>query len=156
MTATKKHSGALIGENRKARHYYDFLEFREAGLVLIGAEVKSLRAHQVSFQDSYVEFRNGEAFVLSLHIAPYANAGYVVQDPDRPRKLLLHAQEIYSLTSAVEQKGLTVVPVKLYFKNGKVKMELALARGRKVHDHREVLKRRAEDMDIRRELAQRN
>lgn len=151
--SAKKSSGALIAENRKARHSYDFLEFREAGLVLTGPEVKSLRAHHVSFQDSYVEFQNGEAYLLNVHIAPYANAGYVEQNPDRPRKLLLHHQEIRVLSAAVEQKGFTVVPVRLYFNRGRIKVELALARGRKLHDHREELKRRAEVMDTRRELA---
>lgn len=151
--SAKKTSGSLIAENRKARHYYDFLEFTEAGLVLTGPEVKSLREHHVSFQDSYVEFKYGEAWLLSLHIAPYANAGYVEQNPDRPRKLLLHTQEILTMASAVEQKGMTVVPVKMYFKQGKIKIELALAKGRKIHDHREELKRRAESMDMRRELA---
>lgn len=152
MTA-KKNGGALIGENRKARHYYDFLDFKEAGLVLTGPEVKSLRAHQMSFQDSYVEFKKGEAWLQGLHIAPYSNAGYVEQNPDRPRKLLMHSQEIAILAAAVEQKGLTVVPVKLYFSRGRVKAELALAKGRKLHDHREELKRRAEAMDVRRELS---
>lgn len=153
--SAKKSGGSLIAENRKARHYYDLLEFKEAGLVLIGPEVKSLRAHQTSFQDSYVEFRGGEAYLVGLQIAPYANAGYVEQQPDRPRKLLLHDQEIRMLAAGVEQKGYTVVPVKLYFSRGRVKVEIALARGRKLHDHRDELKRRAEAMDVRRELSHR-
>ena len=148
-----KKSGALISDNRKARHYYEFIEFFEAGMVLTGPEVKSLRAGQVSFGDAYVDFRRGEALVVGLHIAPYNNAGYVEQEPDRARKLLLHQREIDLLASRVAQKGLTVVPVKLYFKNGRVKMELALARGRKVHDQRNELKRRAENRDLERELA---
>ncbi len=141
-----------IADNRKARQYYEFMDFFEAGMVLTGPEVKSLRAGQVSFGDSFVEFKNGEAFVLGMRIAPYDKAGYVAQDPDRPRKLLLHAREIHSLAAKVEQKGLTVVPVKLYFKQGKIKMEIALARGRKLHDQREELKRRAESRDMEREL----
>lgn len=155
MSAKTKKAGSVISDNRKARHYYEFLEFIEAGLVLTGPEIKSLRAGQVSFLDSYVEFRNGEAWLTGLHIAPYANAGYAPQEPYRTRKLLLHAREIRILASRAEQKGLTVVPAKLYFNHGKVKVELALARGRKLHDQRDELKRRAEERDADRELARR-
>ncbi|MGX8719258.1 MAG: SsrA-binding protein SmpB, partial [Desulfovibrio sp.] len=107
-------------ENRKARQYYEFLEFFEAGIVLTGPEVKSLRAGQVSFGDSYVECRGGEAYVLGMRIAPYDRGGYAAQDPDRDKKLLLHSREIRMLASRIEQKGLTVVPTKVYFKHGKV------------------------------------
>ncbi|WP_446424710.1 SsrA-binding protein SmpB [Mailhella sp.] len=140
-------------ENRKARQYYEFLEFFEAGLVLTGPEVKSIRAGQVSFGDSFVECKDGEAFVVGMRIAPYERGGYVLQEPDRSKKLLLHSREIGHLASRIEQKGLTVVPVKMYFKQGKVKLEIALARGRKLHDQREELKRRAEARDVERELA---
>ena len=146
--SAKKSGGPLIGDNRKARH----LETIEAGISLTGPEVKSLRAGQVNFTDSYVEFRRGEAWLIGLHIAPYTNAGYVEQNADRPRKLLMHAQEIASFAAKVEQKGLTVVPSKLYLKHGKIKVELALGRGRKLHDHRVELKRRAETRDMQREL----
>lgn len=141
-----------IADNRKARQYYEFMEFFEAGIVLTGPEVKSLRAGQVSFGDSFVECRNGEAWLVGMRIAPYERAGYMLQNPDRERKLLLHSREIHLLTTRVEQKGLTVVPVKLYFKQGKIKLEIALARGRKLHDQREELKRRAESRDMEREL----
>lgn len=150
---SKKTSPASIAVNKKARHLYELSDFLEVGLSLTGPEVKSLRAGRVNFLDSYVDFRNGEAFVLSLHIAPYANAGYVQQEPDRPRRLLMHAAEIRQYAARVEQKGLTVVPVSLYFKRGKVKMEIALGRGKKLFDHRESLKRRAEERDAARELA---
>ena len=150
---SKKTSPASIAVNKKARHLYELSDFLEVGLSLTGPEVKSLRAGRVNFLDSYVDFRNGEAFVLSLHIAPYANAGYVPQDPDRPRRLLMHAAEIRQYAARVEQKGLTVVPVSLYFKHGKIKMEIALGRGKKLFDHRESLKRRAEERDAARELA---
>lgn len=150
---SKKTSPASIAVNKKARHLYELSDFLEVGLSLTGPEVKSLRAGRVNFLDSYVDFRNGEAFVLSLHIAPYANAGYVPQDPDRPRRLLMHAAEIRQYAARVEQKGLTVVPVSLYFKRGKIKMEIALGRGKKLFDHRESLKRRAEERDAARELA---
>lgn len=142
-----------IAVNRKARHLYDFIEQVEAGIVLTGSEVKSIRAGKVSFADSYVQFRAGEAWLASLHIAPYENAGYAQHKPERERKLLLHDYEIANLAGKVEQKGLTVVPVRMYFKNGRVKVELALARGKKMHDQRETLKRRAEDRDTERELA---
>ncbi len=153
MSAKTKKGGAVVGDNRKARHYYEFLDFIEAGLVLTGPEIKSLRAGQMSFLDSYVEFKNGEAWLVGLHIAPYVNAGYAVQEPYRNRKLLLHAREIRMLAARVEQKGLTIVPSKLYFNHGKVKAELAVARGRKLHDQRDELKRRAEARDADRELA---
>ncbi len=100
-----------------------------------------------------MESVDGEAWLVGMRIAPYDKAGYAAQDPDRKRKLLLHAQEIHRIATKVEQKGLTVVPVKLYFKHGKIKVEIALARGRKLHDQREELKRRAEARDTERELA---
>ena len=139
-------------ENRKARQYYEFIEFFEAGIALTGPEVKSIRAGQVSFGDSFVECRDGNASIVGMRIAPYDRAGYVLQEPDRTRRLLLHMREIRHLSAQVEQKGLTVVPVKMYFKAGKVKLEIALARGRKLYDRREELKRRAESRDLEREI----
>jgi SsrA-binding protein len=144
---------ATIAANKKARHLYDLSEFLEAGIVLTGPEVKSIRAGKVNFIDSYVDFRHGEAFLISLHIAPYGNAGSAQQTPDRPRKLLLHAREISKLTGTVALKGLTVVPVRIYLKRGKIKVEIAVGRGKKLHDHRESLKRRAEERDMARELS---
>lgn len=149
----KPKSHSFLAENRKARQYYELLEFFEAGLVLSGPEVKSIRQGRVSFTDSYIDFKNNEAFVMNMHISPYDNAGYAVQNPDREKKLLLHAQEIKLLRAKVEQKGLTVVPLKMYLKHGKIKLEIALARGRKLHDQRDELKRRAENRDLERELA---
>lgn len=149
----KPKSPSFLAENRKARQYYELLEFYEAGLVLTGPEVKSIRQGRVSFTDSYIDFKNSEAYVMSMHISPYDNAGYAVQNPDREKKLLLHAQEIKILKAKVEQKGLTVVPLKMYLKHGKIKLEIALARGRKLHDQRDELKRRAENRDLERELA---
>ncbi|MBQ7608212.1 MAG: SsrA-binding protein SmpB [Desulfovibrionaceae bacterium] len=147
--AKKKGSDGLV--NKKARFLYELSNFTEAGIALTGPEVKSIRAHKVNFVDSYVEFRNGEAWLTSLNIAPYENAGYVVQEPDRPRRLLLHAVEIARLASQVAQKGLTVVPVRLYFVRGKVKVEIALGRGKKLHDHRESLKQKAVERDLARD-----
>ena len=148
----KKNNRSVIASNKKARHLYIFSDFLEAGMALTGPEIKSLRAGQVNFRDSYVDFRNNEAWLVGLHIAPYANAGYVPQDPDRTRKLLLHAGEIRRWAAQVDQKGMTVVPVCLYFKHGKVKLEIALARGKKLYDHRDEMKRRAEERDMEREI----
>ena len=149
----KKESRKSIANNKKAFHDYFVDDKYEAGIELFGTEVKSIRAGQVSFGDSFVECREGEAFVVGMRIAPYERGGYVLQEPDRDKKLLLHSREIHMLATRIEQKGLTVVPVKLYFKQGKVKVEIALARGRKLHDQREELKRRAEARDVERELA---
>lgn len=141
-----------IALNKKARHLYELSDFMEAGIELTGPEVKSIRMGKVNFIDSYVEFKGGEAWLNSLHIAPYANAGYVTQDPDRPRRLLLHAQEIARLAGLVAQKGFTIVPTRLYFKNRRIKVEIALGKGKKLHDHRETLKRRAEERDLARDI----
>jgi SsrA-binding protein len=149
----KKTSPGLLAQNKKARHYYELMEFLEAGLVLTGPEVKSIRAGHVSFHDAYVSFNGSEAFLVGVRIAPYANAGYAPQDPDRQRKLLLHRREISMLASRVNQKGLTVVPLNLHFKAGKIKVELALARGKKLHDQRDDLKNAAEQRDLQRELS---
>ena len=148
----KKVQGNLIAQNKKARHYFELLEFVEAGIVLTGSEIKSVRAAAVNFRDSYVTFRQGEAFIIGLHIAPYANASYDQHDPDRDRKLLLHDREIGKLAEQVEQKGLTIVPVNLHFRNGRVKVEIAVGRGKKLHDHRDTLKQAAELRDAQREM----
>ena len=150
---SQKTSPSTVAANKKARHLYELSEFTEAGIVLTGPEVKSIRAGKVNFIDSYVDFRQGEAWLVSLHIAPYANAGYTSQEPDRARKLLLHEREISKFAGLVAQQGLTVVPVRLYFKRGKIKVEIALGKGKKLHDHRETLKRRAEERDMARELS---
>ncbi|EGJ49938.1 SsrA-binding protein SmpB [Desulfocurvibacter africanus] len=149
-----KQSGVKsIAVNKKARHLYELLESFEAGVALQGVEVKSLRQGHVSFKDGYVEFKSGEAWLRGVHIAPYENAGYVQIDPERERKLLLHTEEIERLTDKVEQKGLSVVPVRMYFKNGRVKLEISLARGKKLHDRREDIKQRDIAKDTARQLA---
>jgi len=153
MSMKKKAFPGLIAQNKKARHYYELSEFLEAGIVLTGSEVKSIRAGHISFHDAYVTFRNGEAFLVGVRIAPYANAGYARHDPDREKKLLLHSREITLLASRVEQKGMTVVPVNLHFKAGNIKVELAVGRGKKLHDQRDDLKAAAEQRDLQRELA---
>lgn len=147
-----KKSPANIAVNKKARHLYELSDFIEAGIQLTGPEVKSIREGKVNFVDSYVDFRNGEAWLVSLHIAPYSNAGYTLQEPDRSRKLLLHHREIMKLASQRDQKGFSVVPVRLYFKDQRIKVEIALGRGKKLHDHRESLKKRAAERDMARDL----
>lgn len=147
-----KKNDSVIAVNKKARHLYELSDFLEAGIELTGAEVKSIREGKVNFIDSYVDFKNHEAWLVSLHIAPYANAGYAPQTPDRDRRLLLHSREIAKLSAQREQKGLTVVPVKIYFRNGRIKVEIALGRGKKLHDHREALKQRAAERDAQREM----
>jgi SsrA-binding protein len=144
-----------IAINKHARREYELLDILEAGLALTGSEVKSLRAGKVSLKEGYVRFADGEAFLCGVNIAPYENAGYAQHEADRERKLLLHRDEIARLTAKVEQKGLTVVPVRMYFKNSRAKLEIALARGRKLHDKREDLKAREMQRDTARELAAR-
>ena len=143
----------LIAQNKNARRNYEFLETMEAGISLMGSEVKSLRDGKVSFKDGYVALRGGEAFLAGVHIAPYENASWTGHEPERERRLLLHSREIVRLSAQVEQKGLTVVPVRFYFKRGKVKLEIALAKGKKTYDKREDLKRRDMERDTARQLA---
>ncbi len=155
MSQKKPAAQGHIAKNRKAWHNYEIMERLEAGLVLMGSEVKSLRAGHVSFADGYVRFAEGEAWLVGVNIAPYENAGkpgFGGHEPDRPRKLLLHGHQIRMLTAKVEQKGLTVVPLALYFSKGKVKLELGLGRGKKSFDRRDDLKRRAMERDLARDL----
>jgi SsrA-binding protein len=149
----KTSQGGLIARNKKARHYYDLLDRIEAGIMLTGSEMKSVRAGAVNFRDAYVTFRNGEAFLVGLHIAPYANAGYARHDPDRERKLLMHRRELTGLADKVQQKGLSLLPLDMHFRNGKVKVELALGRGKKLRDQRQDLKQAAAMRDAEREMA---
>ena len=120
-------------------------------MVLTGPEVKSLRLGRVSFKDGYVRVRRGEAWLVGVHIAPYEHAG-TTGDPDRDKKLLLHARQIRLLAAKIEQKGLAVVPTSLYFKNGRVKLEIAVAKGKKTHDRRDAIKQRDLDRDTAREM----
>ncbi len=137
-----------IATNRRARHEYEILETVEAGLVLRGTEVKSLRAGLVNFKDSYASVRNGEGWLLGCHINPYSHGTDANHDPERDRKLLLHKKEIDRLGGKVSEKGLTLVPLRLYFKDGRAKIELGLARGKKLHDKRATLRER----EVRREM----
>ncbi len=131
-----------IATNRRARHEYEILDTVEAGLVLRGTEVKSLRDSQVTFKDAYATIRNGEAWLLGCHINPYSHGTDANHDPERDRKLLLHRREIARLAGKIAERGLTLIPLRLYLKEGRVKIELGLARGRKLHDKRSALKER--------------
>jgi len=141
----------LIVENRRARHEYNLLDRVEAGLALAGSEVKSLRQGHAILQRAYAEARDGELWLVGLHIPPYEQASQP-HDPDRDRKLLLHRREIDRLSSQVAEKGLTLVPTRLYFKNGRAKVELALARGKEGRDKRRDIADRESKRRIEREL----
>ena len=145
----------LIVENRKARHDYHFLERFEAGLVLAGSAVKSLREGRASLQQAYADVREGEAWLVGAHIDAYDQAGIQNHDPDRDRKLLLHRREIDSLYGKVRERGLTLVPVRLYFKDGRAKVELALARGKEQRDKRREIAKREADRQMERALKSR-
>ena len=138
----------VIATNRKARHDYEILETYEAGLVLKGTEVKSLREGQVNFKDSYAAIDRGEGWLIGCHIAPYHHGTDANHDPDRSRKLLLHRREIARLLGKVAERGLTLIPLRLYFKEGRAKLEIGLARGKKLHDKRASIRER----DARREM----
>jgi SsrA-binding protein len=144
----------LIAENRRARHEYHLLERVEAGLALAGSEVKSLRQGQVTLQRAYADARDGELWLVGLHIPPYEQASQP-HDPDRDRKLLLHRRQIDQLSSKVAERGLTLVPTRLYFKDGRAKVELALGRGKEQRDKRRDIADRESKRRIERELKSR-
>jgi SsrA-binding protein len=137
----------LVATNRKAFHNFEILDRAEAGLALVGTEVKSIREGGLNFRDSFVEFKGGELFLVGCRIGPYSHGNLMNHSEDRDRKLLLHKREIMKLGGKATERGLTIVPLRAYFKNGRVKLEIGLARGKKSHDKRESIKRR----DIERE-----
>jgi SsrA-binding protein len=145
----------VIAENRKARHEYQLLERYEAGIVLTGTEVKSLRDGGASLQQAYADVRDGEAWLIGAHIAEYGQGNVHNHDPDRDRKLLLHRREIESLIGKVRERGLTLVPTRLYFKDGKVKVEVALARGKERRDKRRDIAKRDAERQMERALKER-
>jgi SsrA-binding protein len=142
----------LIIDNRRARHEYNLSDRVEAGVVLMGTEVKSLRGGEATFKQAYAEVRNGEAWLVGLHVPEYVEGNSANHDPDRPRKLLLHRREIERLASSVAEKGFTLVPTRLYFKDGRVKVELALAKGKELRDKRRTMADRDAKRHIEREL----
>jgi SsrA-binding protein len=145
----------LIAENRRARHEYQLLERYEAGIVLTGTEVKSLRAGQANLQRAFADIRGNELWLVGAHIAEYEAGNLQNHEPDRERKLLLHRREIDSLLGKVRERGLTLVPTRLYFKNGRAKVELALARGKETRDKRRDIAERDARRQIERELKSR-
>ncbi|NLJ86946.1 MAG: SsrA-binding protein SmpB [Firmicutes bacterium] len=146
----------VIADNRKARHDYHIEETFEAGMVLTGTEVKSLRAGRANLRDSYAAVENGELFLYNMHISPYTHGNMFNHDPKRTRKLLMHKREIMRLLGQTQEKGYTLVPLRVYFRRGIAKLELALARGKKLYDKREAIARRDERRRIERILKERN
>ncbi len=145
----EKKNERLIADNRKAGHDFHLLESFEAGLALRGTEVKAIREGRANLRDSYCKLERGEAFLLGVHIGQYSHTGSSVHDPLRPRKLLLHREELNKLLGKTSEKGLTVVPVRMYFKNGRVKVTISLAKGKKTFDKRETERRREAERETR-------
>src|SRR5947209_20216843 len=140
---------ANIAENRKAFHDYHLLETFEAGVALLGTEVKAIREGRVNLRDSFARIDNGEVYLYNVNISPYSHRGYAEHEPLRRRKLLLHRDEIRKLIGKTVEKGMTLVPVRLYFKKGRVKVAVSLAKGKKEYDKRETIKRREADRETR-------
>ena len=159
MAKAEKKSGEgatkLIAQNKKAFHDYEILERFEAGLVLLGTEVKSLREGRANLRDSYARLKKGEMFLFGLHISPYTHASYENHDPERERKLLLHRTEIKRLMIKMQERGFSLIPLKVYFSNGRAKVELGLGKGKKEYDKRESIKRKEETREMDR-LRKRN
>ena len=151
----KAKSNGAVASNPKARHDYEILETMEAGMVLTGSEVKSLRGGSASMRESFAIIRDGEPLLIGMHIGPYAQAGYAGHEPTRTRKLLLHKDEIQRLVGKTKERGLTLVPLKVYFSHGLAKIELGLAKGKKTYDRRESLKEKDAQMQIDRAMRRR-
>jgi len=145
----------VVATNRKARFEYFLLEHYEAGLSLQGSEIKSIRAGQVSLAEAYVRVEGRQAWLMEAHIAPYAQANRYNHDPKRPRRLLLHRKELRDLWDAVRQKGVTIVPTRVYLKEGRAKLEIAIAKGKKLHDKRQALAQREAEREMERQMQRR-
>ena len=155
--ATESDGGILIVTiNRKARSDYEILETLETGISLLGSEVKSIRAGGINLKDSYVRVRDNEGYLLGSHISPYSHSSVDAHDPTRDRKLLLHKRELIKLGVQVQQKGLTLVPLRIYFRNGRCKLEIGVGRGKKHYDKREDIKSREAQRDMERVIRARN
>jgi SsrA-binding protein len=154
--STRTDNPGVVADNRKARHDYDIEESIEAGIVLSGSEIKSVRAGRVQLRGSYARIVNDEIFLYEAHISPYEQSGtYYNHVPTRPRKLLLHRREISRLTGLIRMKGMTLVPLRIYFKGRRAKVELGVARGKKAYDKREDIAKREADRDIERVMKRR-
>ena len=155
-TAAPAASERLIADNRKARHDYHISDVYEAGIVLLGTEVKAIREGRVNLRDSYARIEGGEVFLHGLHVSPYSHRGYAEHEPLRRRKLLLTRREIHKLTGKAVERGFTLVPVRMYFKRGMVKVALGVAKGKKSHDKRETIRRREVDRETRAAIKERS
>lgn len=151
-----RESTKLIAKNKKARFNYDLGDRYEAGLVLTGTEVKSMRLGKANLSDSYAKIKDGEAWLMGCHVSAYPFAFYDNHEPERPRKLLLHKSELRKLTGKLNEQGYSLIPVALYFKDGRAKVELALAKGKKLFDKRQDLKKRDQDREMERGLRSRD
>jgi SsrA-binding protein len=145
----------VVATNKKARFEYFLLEHFEAGIALQGSEIKSIRAGQASLAESYVRVEEGQAWLMDAHIAPYIQANRFNHDPVRPRRLLLHKKEIRELFDAVRQKGVTIVPTRMYLKDGRAKLEIAIAKGKKMHDKRQEIAKKDAEREMAREIHRR-
>ena len=146
---TDRSGERLIADNRKARYDYHLSDTFEAGIVLLGTEVKAIREGRVNLRDSYGRVENGEVFLHNVHISPYSHRGYAEHEPLRRRKLLLNKAEIRKLIGKTVERGCTLVPVRMYFKNGRVKVAVSVAKGKKTYDKRETIRRREVDRETR-------
>jgi SsrA-binding protein len=153
--STRTDSGRIVAENRKAFHDYSILETFEAGVALTGTEVKSIREGRVNLRDSFARIENGEVFLYNVHVSPYSHRGYADHEPTRRRKLLLHRQEIRKLIGKTVERGMTLVPTRVYFKNNRIKVAIGLAKGKQAHDKREAIRRRETDRETRAALKER-
>lgn len=151
-----KGEGKLIAQNKKARHDYSVIDTMEAGIVLQGTEIKSIRNGRINLKDGFARIRNGEAYLYNVHISPYDQGNLFNHDPTRTRKLLLHKKQIAKLTAETKTTGITLVPLKVYIKNGFAKVLIGIAKGKKTYDKREDLKRKEVDRQIDRTLKNRN
>src|SRR2546430_1131657 len=156
MKSEREQAQKSIADNRKAFHDFHILETFEAGLVLLGTEVKAIREGRINLRDSFARVEKGEVWLLNVHISPYSHTGYAHHDERRQRKLLLHRTEIRKLTGRVTEKGLTLVPLQMYFKDGRVKVTVALVKGKQLHDKRETIRRREVDRETRAAVKERH
>jgi SsrA-binding protein len=152
----REKANQFIAENRKALHDYHVLDTWEAGVMLLGTEIKAIREGRVNLRDSFARLDKGEVWLMNVHVSPYSHAGYSHHEERRQRKLLLHREEIRKIAGRVSERGLTLVPLSLYFKKGRVKVSLALAKGKQMHDKRETLRRREVDRETRAAVKERS
>ena len=155
VTSDRKRAERLLADNRKAHHDYHILHTYEAGIVLLGTEVKSIREGHVNLRDSFARVEGSEVFIYNVHVSPYSHRGYADHEPTRRRKLLLHKGEIRKLIGKTVERGMTLVPVRMYLKNGRVKVVVGVAKGKKLYDKRETIRRREAERETRRAIKQR-